>query len=153
METQIYRNFLDAIRLVKDPAANEILREAAAVRLGIKQKLEAAALQGGLGEQELKGAVPIMNLADSIRCCDLHSIGSDADTHKALDYAIRMAKDALEFYRSMADQCSGAPMAEPSKLSVMNRPATCRNSKIPMKSIFSPKADYLKSGGVYPWTS
>jgi rubrerythrin len=22
-----------------------------------------------------------------------------------------MAKDALEFYRSMADQCSGAPMA------------------------------------------
>ena len=111
METRIFQNFLHAVRIVKEKAANEILREAASVRLGIKHKLEVAALKGGFDMQEVKGAVPIMNLAESIRCCDLHSIGSDASKRKALAYAIQMSKDALEFYRSMADQCSGAPMA------------------------------------------
>lgn len=111
METQIFQNFLQAIRIVKDKAANEILQEAASVRLGIKRKLEEAALRGGIDEQEVKGAVPIMNLAESIRCCDLHSIGANASNRKALAYAIQMSKDALQFYRSMADQCSGAPMA------------------------------------------
>ncbi len=47
METQIYKNFLEAIRIVKDKAANEILKDAATVRIGIKQKLEMAALRGG----------------------------------------------------------------------------------------------------------
>jgi len=112
METQIYQNFLAAIRAVKDKAANEILQEAATVRLGIKQKLEMAALKGGIDEQEVKGAVPIMNLAHSIRCCDLHQIDAGADNRKALGFAIRMSKDALEFYRGMAEQCTGAPMAK-----------------------------------------
>jgi rubrerythrin len=111
METQIFQNFLQAVRIVKDKSANEILQEAASVRLGIKHKLEEAALKGGLDEQEVKGAVPIMNLAESIRCCDLKSISADASNRKALSYAIQMSKEALEFYRSMADQCSGAPMA------------------------------------------
>jgi len=112
METQIYQNFLEAIRVVKDKAANEILQEAATVRLGIKQKLELAALKGGINEQEVKGAVPIMNLAQTIRCCDLHQIDAKADNRKALAFAIRMSKDALEFYRGMSEQCSGAPMAK-----------------------------------------
>ncbi len=111
METQIYKNFLNAVRIVKDKAANEILQEAASVRLGIKRKLEEAALRGGFEEQDVKGAVPIMNLAESIRCCDLHSIGADASNRKVLAYAIQLSKDALQFYRSMAEQCSGAPMA------------------------------------------
>jgi len=111
METQIFQNFLHAVRIVKDKAANEILQESASVRLGIKHKLEEAALRGGFNEYEVKGAVPIMNLAESIRCCDLHSIGANASNRKALAYAIQMSKDALEFYRSMSDQCSGAPMA------------------------------------------
>jgi len=111
METQIFQNFLQAVRIVKDKAATEILQEAASARLGIKHKLEEAALRGVLDEQEVKGAVPIMNLAESIRCCDLHLIGADASNRKALAYAIQMSKDALEFYRSMVEQCSGAPMA------------------------------------------
>ena len=112
METQIYKNFLDAIRIVKDKAANEILKDAATVRIGIKQKLEMAALRGGLDKQEIAGAVPIMNLAHSIRCCDLHQINANADNRKALAFAIQMSKDSLEFYRGMTDQCSGAPMAK-----------------------------------------
>jgi len=112
MERQIYQNFLRAVRIVKHQAANEILQDAASVRLGIKQKLELAALKGGLDEQEVQAAVPIMNLAGTIRCCDLHNINAAADNRKALAYAIQMSKDALEFYRSMSEQCSGAPMAK-----------------------------------------
>ena len=109
METQVYQSFLKAIRLVIDKAAKEILQDAAEVRLGIKQKLELAALKGGFDEQVAQGPVPTMNL--NIRCCDLHQITADADNRKALAYAIQMSKDALQFYRDMTDQCSGAPMA------------------------------------------
>lgn len=112
METRIFRNFLDAIRVVKDQAAREILQDAASDRLDIKRKLEMAALKGELDAGEVKGAVPIMNLAQSIRCCDLHRIDAGADNRKALAYAIKMSKDVLEFYRGMAEQCSGAPMAK-----------------------------------------
>ena len=112
METQIYKLFLEAIRIVKDKAANEILQDASTVRIGIKQKLEMAALKGGLDGQEIQGAVPIMNLAHSIRCCDLHQINANADNRKALAFAIQMSKDSLEFYRGMTDQCSGAPMVK-----------------------------------------
>ena len=112
MEAQIYKLFLEAIRIVKDKAANEILQDASTVRIGIKQKLEMAALKGGLDGQEIQGAVPIMNLAHSIRCCDLHQINANADNRKALAFAIQMSKDSLEFYRGMTDQCSGAPMAK-----------------------------------------
>ncbi len=111
MGTLIFQNFVQAVRIVKGKAANEIIQEAASVRLGIKHQLEAAALKGGIDEQEVKGAVPIMNLAERIRCCDLHSIGASASNRKTLAYATHMSKDALEFYRSMAEQCSGAPMA------------------------------------------
>ncbi len=112
METHIYQNFLEAIRIVRDKTAKEILQDAATVRIGIKQKLEMAALREGIDEQEVKGAVPIMNLADSIRCCDLHQISAGAKNRKALAFAIQMSKDALEFYRGMAEQCTGAPMAK-----------------------------------------
>lgn len=112
IETQIYQKFLEATRIVKNKAANEILQEAATVRLDIKQKLEMAALKGGIDEQQVEGAVPLMNLSQSIRCCDLHQIGADANNRKALAYAIQMSKDALDFYRGMTDQCSGAPMAK-----------------------------------------
>ena len=109
MESQVYQSFLKAIRLVTGKAAEEILQDAAEVRLGIKQKLELAALKGGFDEQVAQGPVPTMNL--NIRCCDLHQITADADNRKALAYAIQMSKDALQFYRDMTDQCSGAPMA------------------------------------------
>ena len=71
-----------------------------------------AVLKGDIDEQKVEGAVPIMNLAQTIRCCDLHQIDAGADNRKALAFAIRMSKDALEFYRAMAEQCSGAPMAK-----------------------------------------
>jgi rubrerythrin len=51
-----------------------------------------------------------MNL--KIRCCDAHQINARADNRKALAYAIELSKDALQFYRNMAEQCSDAPMAQ-----------------------------------------
>ena len=54
--------------------------------------------------------VPTMNL--KIRCCDGHQINAKADNRIALVYAIELSKDALQFYRNLADQCSGAPMAQ-----------------------------------------
>jgi hypothetical protein len=110
MESNIYRNFLNAIRIVKDQAANEILIDAAMVRLDIKHQLELAALKGGFEGKTSHGPVPTMNL--TIRCCDGHQITSKADNRKALAYAIELSKDALQFYRNMAAQCSGAPMAK-----------------------------------------
>jgi hypothetical protein len=112
METQLYQNLLEAIRIVKDKAANEILHDAATVRLEIKQKLELAALKGDANEEEVEGSVPIMNLAKSINCCDLHQINAGANNRKALAYAIQMFKDAFDFYHNMSEQCSGAPMAK-----------------------------------------
>ena len=110
MEAQIYRSFLNAIRLVKDRAANEILIDAAMLRLDIKHQLELAALRGGFEGEIAQGPVPTMNL--KIRCCDGHQINARADNRKALAYAIELSKDALQFYRNMAEQCSGAPMAK-----------------------------------------
>lgn len=110
MENQIFQRFLEAIRTVKDRAATEILQDAASVRLGIKQKLEMAALKGELDGETARGPVPTMDL--TIRCCDMHQINADADNRKALAFAIQMSKDALQYYRDMAQHCSGAPMAE-----------------------------------------
>ena len=112
METHLYQNLLGAIRIIKDKAANEIVQNAATVRLGIKQKLEIAALKGGLNEHEVGSAVPIMNLAQSIRCCDLRKIDAESNNRKALAYTIQIFKDAFDFYHGMTEQCSGAPMAK-----------------------------------------
>lgn len=110
METQIFQSFLKAIRIVKNQAAKEILQEAATDRLGIRQKLEVAAINGGIDGQTAKGPVPTMDL--TLRCCDPRHIDAAADNRKALAFAIQMSKDALEYYRRMAMHCSGAPMAK-----------------------------------------
>lgn len=110
MENRIYQNYLEALRVVRDQAAREILQEAAMEKLAYKHKLEQAALEGGLGERVSPGPVSVMHL--SVRCCDQTKIDAAADARKALAYAIQMAQDALKFYRDMASRCSGAPMAK-----------------------------------------
>jgi rubrerythrin len=107
MENRIYRNYLDALRVVKNQAAREILQEAATAKLAYKHRLEQAALEGGFGELVSQGPVSTMNL--SVRCCDPHRIDADADGRKALAYAIQQAQDALGFYRNMASYCSASP--------------------------------------------
>ena len=110
MEGRVYQHFLQAIRLVRDEAAVAILRDAAIDRLQIKHKLEEAALKGKIDQQSVQGRVPTMELL--LNCCDPSQIDAKADNRKALAFAIQLSKDALKFYRDMADECSGAPMAE-----------------------------------------
>lgn len=110
MENGIYRNYLEALKVVRDQAAREILKEAAIIKLAHKNRLEQASLDGSLLETTASGPVAIMNL--SLHCCDQHQIGTDADARKALAFAMQMAQDALKFYRDMASRCAGAPMAQ-----------------------------------------
>lgn len=110
MENRIFQNYVHALRVVKDPAARDILLEAALAKLAHKYKLEMAALEGRLDEPVAPGPVSIMHL--TVRCCDLDRIDASADNRKALAYAIKMAQDALKFYRDMTKCCAGAPMAK-----------------------------------------
>lgn len=110
MENAIFGNYLEALRTVRDQAARKILQEAALVKLEHKQKLERAALKGGLEEEAVDGPVPTMNL--KIRDADFHSLKADADNRQALAFAVQMAEDALQFYQRMAEHCSEAPMGK-----------------------------------------
>jgi rubrerythrin len=110
MENQIFQNYAQALRVVKDQAAKEILLEAAKIKLEHKHRLEKALFDGELDEPVAPGPVSIMNL--SVRCCNPHQIDSNADNRKALAFAIQMAQDALKFYRDMAKHCEGAPMTK-----------------------------------------
>ena len=110
MENRIFQNYVHALRVVKDQAAKEILLEAAQSRLTYKHRLESAVLEGKFDAPLASGPVSVMNLR--VRCCDQHQIDAGADARKALAYAIQMAQDALRFYRDMAKNCEGAPMAK-----------------------------------------
>lgn len=110
MEKRVFESFLHSIRIVKDEAAAAILRDAASARLEIRHKLEMAAIMGKFDENIADGPVPTMNL--NIRCCDHHKLGPDADNRKALAFAIQMAKESIDFYRTMTKHCQDAPMAE-----------------------------------------
>jgi rubrerythrin len=110
MENRIFENYVQALRVVKDQAAKEILLEAAQSKLIYKHRLEAAVLEGKFNGLVTSGPVSVMNL--KVRCCDQGQIDAGADARKALAFAMQMAQDALRFYRDMAKSCEGAPMAK-----------------------------------------
>lgn len=108
MEEEGFRNYLAALRKVKDKAAKEILRDAALDELEHKHQLERALIEGQMEGHLLDQPVPTMNLDYVLRKSDLQP---DADTRQALAYSIHLEKQSLEFYRRMQAGCAGAPMA------------------------------------------
>jgi len=70
MENRVYHDYLEALRIVRDQAAREILQEAALAKLNYKHILEKAALGGSLDELAPQGPVSVMNL--TVHCCDQH---------------------------------------------------------------------------------
>jgi rubrerythrin len=108
MEDAGFRNYLHAVRVVHNPHARDILREAALDELGHKQQLEKALLDGALTLEGAERPVPIMNLASSFGC---REIGPGAGVREALAHAIYLEKEAAQFYRQMSEACAGAPMA------------------------------------------
>lgn len=108
MEAEGFRNYLTAIRKVKNKAAREILRDAAMDELEHKYQLEKALVEGQVEGHALERSMPTMNL-DYI--LEKKELGPEADARQALVYAIHLEKGALDFYRRMAHGCEGAPMA------------------------------------------
>lgn len=109
MEEEGFRNYLQAIRVVKDRAAKMILRDAAADELDHKYKLELALLEGhNKSAAAMVKEVPTMNLNYVL---DQTEISADADGRKALAFAIHLEKSAIDFYQRLMTGCEGAPMA------------------------------------------
>lgn len=107
MEQEGFRHYLQALRTVKNPAAKLILKDAALDELEHKFQLEKALVEGRVGGHMLDQQVPIMNLGYVL---EKKELGSGADARQALAYAIHLEKGSFDFYRRMAEGCSGAPM-------------------------------------------
>ena len=108
MENDGFRNYLDAIRRVKDRAAREILKEAALDELDHKCSLEKALLEGQLQGTNMAEMVPTMNLDYVLARKELTAESTARD---ALAYAIHLENGSIDFYRRMVSGCEGAPMA------------------------------------------
>lgn len=108
MEEEGFRNYLKAIRLVRNKAAKAILKDAALDELDHKCQLEKALLEGHVDGHALDRPAPTMNLGYILTKKEL---SPDADGRQALAYAIHLEKGSLEFYQNMIQGCSGAPMA------------------------------------------
>lgn len=107
MKEEGFRNYLKAIRTVKNQAAKDILKDAALDELSHKHQLEKALVEGHVEGQVMDRPVPTMNLDYTLQT---RTLKPDAGAREALAYAIHLEKGALEFYRVMAAGCSGAPM-------------------------------------------
>ena len=109
MEEEGFRNYLYAIKIVKDRQAKLILRGAAEDELNHKQKLEMALLDGyDKTADEMSKQVPTMNL-DYV--FEQKEITADADARQSTAYAIHLEKGAVDFYKRLLSGCEGAPMA------------------------------------------
>jgi rubrerythrin len=109
MEEEGFRHYLNAIRILKNKAAKEILRDSALDELQHKQELEKALLFGQMGSgDEMTRPVPTMNLGSVLAKKELTA---ESDAREALAYAIHLEKGAIDFYKKMCEGCSGAPNA------------------------------------------
>jgi rubrerythrin len=109
MEEESFRHYLEAIRIVKNKNAREILRGFALDELGHKQTIERAMVEGRMGdERELKRSVTTMGL-DYVLV--KKALSPDSDIREVMAYAIHLEKEAVDFYRRMSQGCAGAPMA------------------------------------------
>ena len=109
MEEASFRHYLEAIRLVKNNNAREILRGFALDELEHKQTIERALVEGRMGdEDQMKRPVTTMGL-DYVLA--KKALSPDSDIREVMAYAIHMEKEAVDFYQRMSEGCAGAPMA------------------------------------------
>jgi len=109
MEEGSFRHYLEAIGIVKNKNAREILRGFALDELEHKQAIERALVEGRMGDEgQMKRPVTTMGL-DYI--LTKKALGPDSDIREVMAYAIHLEKEAVDFYRRMSEGCAGAPMA------------------------------------------
>ncbi|OEU70281.1 MAG: ferritin, partial [Desulfuromonadales bacterium C00003068] len=95
MEERCYRAYLNTLRLVKDKAAQSLLKDAAIEVSEHKQKLEIALLEGSVQHlQQMQKEVPIMQLDTLLKQERIHA---DATAREALAYIIHMKKNSIDF--------------------------------------------------------
>ena len=107
MESEGFRNYLDALRKVESKAARAILKDAALDELAHKFELEKALLDGHMTAGNLDKPLPTMNLDAVLAKKELRP---ESDAREALAYAIHLENGAILFYKKMASACAGAPM-------------------------------------------
>lgn len=109
MENESFRHYLRGLLTVRDKVARSLLREMALEELEHKYALEKALVEGSIeGAHTLEKPVPTMNLDYVLTRKELDP---DSGPREVLAYAIHLEKNALDFYRRMAQGCAGAPMA------------------------------------------
>lgn len=103
----VYRK---ALKIVKDPQARVVLEEMAQEELEHRHTLEKALIGeiAALHDQE-ESTGPTMNLSYFLQEKPLDENSSPQDV---MVYAIHDEKRSVDFYKQMATQCEGAPMAE-----------------------------------------
>jgi len=109
MENEGFRHYLEAIHMVRNKGAREILRDAALDELEHKHHLERALVDGYINDPAgMATPVPTMNLDYVLAKKELRP---DSDVREALIYAIHLEKGSIDFYKRMSQGCAGAPMA------------------------------------------
>ncbi len=109
MEEVSFRHYLEAIRVVKNKNAREILRGFAIDELEHKHSIERALLDGRLGDAgAMQRPVPTLGLDYVL---EKKVLRPDSDIRDVMAYAIHLEKEAVGFYRRIAEGCAGAPMA------------------------------------------
>ena len=109
MEERSFRHYLEALRIVKNRNAREILRGFALDELEHKHTVERALLEGRMGDEGvMKRPVATLGL-DYVLA--KKALSSDSDIREVMAYAIHLEKESVEFYRRMTEGCAGAPMA------------------------------------------
>jgi len=109
MESEGFRNYLQALRKVESKAARAILKEAALDELAHKYELEKALVDGHITAGALEKPLPTMNLDAVLAKKELRP---DSDAREALAYAIHLENGAILFYKKMVGACAGAPMGK-----------------------------------------
>jgi rubrerythrin len=109
-EQHSYEVYQRALKIVKDPQARMVLKELALEELEHRHILEKALLGETIALHEKgESTGPSMNLTYFLRERPLNDNSSPQDV---MVYAIHDEKQAVDFYKQMATQCEGAPMAE-----------------------------------------
>jgi hypothetical protein len=109
MEEASFRHYLEAIRIVTNKNAREILRGFAVDELEHKHRIERTLLDGRMGDEwEMKRPVVTMGLDYVL---ENNVLRPDSDIREVMAYAIHREKEAVDFYRRMSEGCAGAPMA------------------------------------------
>ena len=109
-EQESFDLYRKALKIVKDAQARKVLEEMVHEELGHRQILEKALVGEIVAFHEKEESTgPTMNLSSLLHEKPLTENSSPQDV---MVYAIHDEKRSVDFYKQMATQCEGAPMAE-----------------------------------------